>query len=202
MTNRLKRSFRLSIITLFFFCIAFEKPVCADTVSGGPIHVSASIPTGLTLEMKIVDQVNGSQMPSLDFGELVRTGEEFRAARFFKVFLNENAAGDPFTLTQIGTPLTRNGGSETIPNGAFIVQPAYAEADNSGNAQPAGSTIGSIGTAVGTRTLFTDATGSSRVITLIYTLSGDPNTGATEVIPLSQKSGSYSGTIQFTLTTT
>ena len=190
------------VATLFFSFIFFAEATDASTLSTGPINVSASVPTGLTLDMRIVDQLNSAQVPSLDFGELIRTGDEFRAARFFKVYLTANVAGDPFVLTQLGTPLARSGGSETIPNGAYIVKPEYVDSDNSGSSQPTGSTIGTRGSAAGTRTLYTDPTGSSRVITLTYTLSGDPNTGATEIIPLSQKSGPYSGTVQFTLTTT
>ena len=165
------------------------------------VNISADVPFGLTLELKIVDQLTGAQIPSLDFGELVRTGNKFRSSKSFKVFLTVNAAGDPLELTQLGTALARDGGTEKIPNGAFIVKPMYVTSDNTGASQPSGSTVGAVGTAVGTRLLFNDLTGSSRIITLVYTLSGDPNTNATETIPLSQKSGSYSGVIQFTLTT-
>ena len=189
------------LIASFFTTFIFLTGVHATLISSEPIHVSASIPSGLTLEFRIVDQVNGSQVPSLDFGDLVRTSDEFRAARFFKVYLTANAASDSFTLTQVGTLLARTGGSETIPTGAFIVKPEYVESDNAGAAQPIGSTVGARNSAVGTRTLYTDPTGSSRILTLTYTLSGDPNTGATEIIPLSQKSGPYTSTVQFTLTT-
>ena len=191
----------LLFFTLFSMPALLFSTAHAASISGGPVTISATVPGGLTLELRIVDQLSGAEVPSLDFGELVRIGGEVRAAKFFKVFLKANAAGDPFTLTQIGTPLTRNGGSETIPSGAYFVKPSYAPEDNAQTAQPIGSVVGSIGTAVGTRALYTDPTGSSRIITLVYTLSGDSNTGATEIIPLSQKSGAYSGTVQFTLTT-
>ena len=194
----------LFLPTLLALTIALISPrlVTAESVSGGPINISATVPSGITLELTIVDQLTGSQMPSLDFGELVRIGDEFRAATFFKIFVKANAAGDPYELVQIGTPLTRSGGTETVPGGSYIVKPEYIESDNLGAAQPLGSAVGARGTTVGARTLFTDPTGSSRILTLTYTLSGDPNTGATELISLDQKSGAYTGTIQFTLTTT
>ena len=179
----------------------FTSIVSAQTTVGGPIHVSAVVPAGLMLELTIIDQLTNAEVPSMDFGELVRNGDEFRAARFFKVLLNTNVAGESYQLTQNATPLTRNGGAETIPEGAFIVKPAYVETDNFGLTLPIGSSVGAVASAIGTRPLFSDPTGSSRVLSLTYTLSGDPNTGATEVIALSQKSGSYSGTVQFTLTT-
>ena len=187
---------------IFFFTPGiFFLTADAESITSGAVNVSATVPGGLTLDLRIVDQLTDSERPSLDFGELVRVGGEFRAATFFKVYLSANAAGDSFTLTQTGTPLTRTGGAEQIPSGAYIVKPEYVESDNAGAAQPAGSTVGTRGSASGTRTLYTDPTGASSIITLTYTLSGDPNTGATEIIPLSQKSGAYSGTVQFTLTT-
>ena len=192
---------RCLFLALFFTLSLFSLRANAESATGGPVNVSATVPGGLALELEIVDQVTSTPSPSLDFGELVRIGNEFRAAKFFKVFLRANATGDSFELTQISTPLTRAGGPETIPTGAYIAKPTYVEADNAGLSEPPGSTVGAIGTAVGTRTLYQDPTGSSRTITVVYTLSGDPNTGATETIPLSQKSGSYSGTVQFTLTT-
>ena len=199
--KKMRKSLWMFLAASFVTALAFLTVANAQSVSGGPINVSASVPSGLALDLKIVDQVSAAQVPSMDFGELVRMNSEFRAGTFFKVYLTANAAGNSFVLTQTGTSLTRNGGPETIPNGAYIVKPEYVDSDNSGAAQPVSSTVGNRGSATGTRTLYTDPTGSSRIITLTYTLSGDPNTGATEIIPLSQKSGSYSGTVQFTLTT-
>ena len=173
----------------------------AESTSAGPVTIAARVPAGLTLELTIVDQLTRTERPSLDFGELVRVGEEFRSTTFFKVLLKINTVGDSCELTQTGTPLTRSPGGETIPDGAYFVRPAYDEADNNDAPQPPGSGLGVAGAVVGPRVLYRDPTGSSRVIAATYTLSGDPNTGATEIIPLSQKSGSYSGTVQFTLTT-
>lgn len=199
MSKRILRS----VVVMFCMLhgIAVQSQGNAATVSGGPFRVSAQVPSTLTLELSILDPVSGAEKSLLDFGELTRVGGEFRAERFFKVLLKVNTAGDSFGLTQIATPLTRSDSAETIPSGAYVVKPTYVEADNTGLSQPTGSQIGTAGTAVGTRTLFADSTGAGRVITLTYTLSGDPSTGATEVIPLSQRSGFYTGTIQFTLTT-
>ena len=192
---------RFLIFALFLFLAAPVRVAEAASATQGPINVAADIPSGLTLELTIIDQLSGAVAPSLDFGDLVRVGDEFRSSKFFKVLLKVNSVGDPFELTQNGTPLTRTGGSETLPSGAYMVQPSFVPGDNSGAAQPSGSSIGTAGTAVGNKLLFSDPSGTGGVLTLSYTLSGDPNTGATEKILLNQKSGAYAGTVQFTLTT-
>ena len=193
---RLTRLLILAVAVVFYANTAF-----ADTSASGPLDVKASIPAGLTLEATVIDQLINAVVPSLDFSELVRVGNEFRSKTFFKVYLRINSVGDPCTLSQNGTDLVRQSGAEIMPRGAYTVLPEYIEGDNSGQPQPPGSSLGVRGTVVGPRLLYTDPTGSDRVITSTYTLTGDPNTGATEVITLDQKSGNYSGTVQFTLTT-
>lgn len=188
-------------VFLVLALLSFSSQVFAASATQGPITVAADIPSGLTLDMTIIDQLSGAVVPSLDFGDLVRVGDEFRSSKFFKVLLKINSVGDPFELTQNGTALTRSGGAETMPSGAYIVKPTFEAAENNGAAQPSGAAIGSTGSAVGNKILYTDPTGTGGVVTLTYTLSGDPNIGATEKIQLNQKSGSYAGTVQFTLTT-
>jgi hypothetical protein len=165
------------------------------------VNVTAQVPSDLTLDMRIVDQLTTGQVPTMDFGELVRVGDEFRARTFFKVYLRINTVGQACELSQLGTPLARNSGTEIMPAGAYMATPAYEQAQNSNQQIPSGAKLGALGKVGGTLLLYSDPTGSSRTVTVTYTLSGDPITGATEVIPISQKSGSYSGTVQFTLTT-
>ena len=194
------RVFSAGFIGLFLW--GMGPALWADSTSEGPINVSAVVPNDLTLEIHIVDQLSSAEKPSLDFGELERVGGEFRAKTFYKVLLTVSGAGDPFELTQNGSALTRSDGTETIPSGAYMMRPGYSETENEGQARPLGSALGDKNTAVGPHLIYSDPTGSQRVTSATYTLSGDPSTEATEVIPLSQKSGTYSGTIQFTLTTT
>ena len=186
----------LLALSLFFLN---SKSQAAST-STGAVSISASIPSGITLNVTILDQLTQTAKPTLDFGELVRVGNEFRSETFFKVLVEVDTVGSSFHLVQVGTPLVRNGGSETMPSGAYIVEPIYQDTQNDGKPQPTGSTIGKRQSVVGTQELYTDPTGSKRVLTAIYHLSGDPITGGKEIIPLDQKSGSYSGTIQYTLT--
>lgn len=192
----------LAGVFLLLFCVWPFAAAAATNSTAGPINVGASIPSGLALELIIVDQLSGATVPSMDFGELAPFDDEYRATRFFNVFLKVNTAGNAYELTQLSTPLTRTGGTETIPNGAFFVKPFYEETDNAGLAAPGGSKLGVVGTAVSAKRVFEDPTGAARTLRLQYTLTGDPITGATQVIPLGQKSGAYAGTVQFTLTTT
>lgn len=187
---------------IYFILLGLSSRDCfAVSVNSAAITAKASINSSLTLDVVVEDQLSSAITPSLDFGNLIRVNDEFRSQTFYKVYLTINSVGDPCELSQLGTFLSRTGGGEIIPSGVYIVKPEYDAGQNSSKAQPAGSQVGSRGTAVGTRVLFTDPTGSDRTITATYTLSGDSNLGATETIPLSQKSGSYNGTIQYTLTT-
>jgi hypothetical protein len=187
---------------LFVSMLAFAALARAASISAGPVSVFAEIPSGLVMELTIIDQLTGATVPSMDFGELSQVDDEYRATRFFNVLLKISTAGNSYELTQLSTPLTRSGGTETIPNGAFFVKPFYEEADNAGFAFPSGASLGPAGTAVATQAVFKDPTGSGRTVRLQYTLTGDPATGATQNIPFGQKSGSYAATVQFTLTTT
>lgn len=193
----------LSTLFLLSFVMYFAmKSAGAASLTAGPINVSADIPSGFSMQLTIVDQLTGATVPSMDFGELSRVNDEYRATRFFHVFLKINTAGNGYELTQLSTPLTRSGSADTLPNGAFFVKPFFESADNGGVSAPAGATLGAVGTAVATQLIFKDPTGSTGVVRLRYTLTGDPALGATQVIPVGQKSGSYAATVQFTLTTT
>ena len=193
------------IVGLIFIGHSFliaHTAFCGATNTTATLLTSASIPSALTLNVTIIDPVTQAAVPTMDFGELERAGEEFRSAKFFKVLLEVDTVGDPLSLTQVGSALTRAGGSETIPSGAYIADPTYNEAENSGKPQATGSQLGTRQSVVGTNEIYSDPNGAKRTLTIFYHLSGDPATGGAEVIPLDQKSGSYSGSIQFTLTST
>ncbi|MBI4353499.1 MAG: hypothetical protein HY593_06225 [Candidatus Omnitrophica bacterium] len=186
--------------TLTAVCL-FSFSAFAASSSVGPIDISATVSSSLSLNVKVVDQATNQEVSSLDFGQLKEEKTQSLAQTSFKVLIKVGPGNGSLQLTQTGTPLTHEAGSAVIPEGAFAVKPTYDAADNSGASQPEGSTVGAAGTAVGTRTLYSDPTGSERVVTLLYTLSGDPSAGAAEVIPAEQKSGAYSGAVQFTVTT-
>ncbi len=190
----------------FFMTILCACSAWADSASKAGIEVSARVPSALTLNIRIIDEYNNKEKPSIDFGELERIGDEFRAKVTYKVLIDVNANGDGYEVRQLGSQLIRNGGSEAIPNNTYICRPLYQESENiysdpTDAGLPPTAKVGEWGTTIGDKLLFDNPGGKRRTITTRYTLSGDPNTGASDIIPISQKSGSYSGTIQFTLTT-
>jgi len=197
------RGQRRGFYGLVFFLglsLLVPKETAASVTKNVSVLTSATVPAALTLNVTIIDQTTNSAVPTMDFGELQRVGDEFRSATYFKVLLKVDTVGDPLNVTQIGSPLTRAGGVETIPSGAYIAEPTYSDTDNGGKSQPAGSHLDIRRTVAGTHDIYSDSSGSKRFISIFYRLSGDPATGGTEVIPLDQKSGAYSGTVQFTLT--
>lgn len=187
----------------FFFLLGFLSPVPKEAVAGvttnAVLLTSATVPSNLTLNLEIIDETTQAAVPTMNFGDLERVGNEFRSTKLFRILLNVDTVGDPLVVTQIGSPLVRTGGFEIIPSGAYIVEPTYSEEDNNGKTLPGTAIVGARTSVVGTHETYSDTAGSKRTVSIFYRLSGDPATGGTEIIPLDQKSGAYTGTVQFTL---
>ncbi len=195
-TKSLFVSVLLSAIILslkFTFCEAAG-------LNADPIQTTASVSNQLTLNVRIFDGASGAEIPSLDFGELQISGDELKSNRYFKVLLQASAQGESYEITHQASDFVRSGGTETIPAGALAVEPYYSAAENGGAAIPLGAKIASSGPAKNVPVVFSDPSGSSRVISMLYTLSSK-TAGSTEKIPVNQRSGAYSGTIRYTLTT-
>ncbi len=188
-------------IALSLFSFGFMASTAyAQTLSSGAITTSATIASEFTFKITVENQNPVATTTTMNFGELVRANDsELQAATFYKVYAELNTLGAPSHLTQTASALTRSGGSETIPNGSFVMKTTYEPADNAGQAQPTGVTMLPVQTAVGTKEIYADPTGSHRVVTILYYLTGDPTLGATEKISFDQKSGSYSGIVEYTL---
>lgn len=196
-----KKSTLISWLILAVLALSAFKTADAASLSFGTITTTAEIPNALALNITITDLSTGQEIPSMDFGVVDNSAGQLHSNRLFRVLLAVNAQGVSYEIKHDVSPLVRSGGSEVIPSGAFSARPFYVAEDNAGQLIPSGSRLAVTGPAEALKTIFTDPSGSSRVISMIYALSGDPSTGATEKIPVSQRSGSYSGTIQFTLTT-
>lgn len=173
----------------------------AVSTSAPQIYVSADIASELTLELIAVDETSQVPLASLDFGQLLRTDTDLRSSKVCKVLLKVSGTGTPLELVQIASELAASGEGEIIPKGAFMMRPTYLAQDNGGVGMPAGSQVAAPSPVYGRQLLYRDPTGSTRIISVFYTLSGDPSTGASDFIPLDQKQGDYSGNIQYTLTT-
>lgn len=193
----------------------FMSPyVMAATSVKGPITVSAAVPVNfdLAFEMKR-NTFAGPTVTAMDFGTLgtitladgsrsslrsVLTGSTGTAA--VNVFYGASTQGAPYTISQTGTPMTGPGGA-TLPVGNLIVVPVYAPEDNGGAALPTGASVGTRGSWVGTRTIYTSGpTAAARVVQAFYSITDDPAAGAVGGITSAQAAGAYSGTVTFTLT--
>ncbi|MBI4353501.1 MAG: hypothetical protein HY593_06235 [Candidatus Omnitrophica bacterium] len=114
--------------------------------------------------------------------------------------VSANTHGLPYTITQTGTILS-NGASQ-IPAGACVVVPVYVADDNGGYSMPSGSQLGVNGSWVTTNKVLcmSNASGQSFAFRGYYSITDDPNAGATEAVPIDQRAGTYTGVITFTVT--
>ena len=139
------------------------------------------------------------------------------AKRFFAAIVFSQPFGKPYNINSSSTGLTS--GVNTLPGAAFVLAPGYAAEDmfdTNGDgigdlpqgAMPSGASLGAKDSAVGTNKLvYSSETGTAtgRIIRAYY---GVPpkNTDGTKPypgwsgVPLSQASGSYSGTVTLTIT--
>jgi hypothetical protein len=201
-------------ITLFAMLLVamsmFVSPVAmAATASTPTITTSASVPSALTLGVTLrKNDSAGAIITTMDFGNLVDIGTgTLRSSPTgttgtgaVAAFITANSQGLPYTITSTGTALSN--GTTTLPSGALTVVPGYAAADNGGAALPTGAVVGSAGSWVGTRTLYTSESGTAAIRTIQagYSVTDSPAAGSTAVVPLNQAAGTYNGTVVITVT--
>ncbi len=188
----------LSVVILASsFSLAFAS---ADSV--GPITINAEIPGVFDLKVAMHKNTStGGTVTVMNFGTLVQdpTFFDYRSSTSGSTGTGSVVAltscqstVGKYQITQTGTTLTK--GSDTMPAGAQVVVPVYSPADNGGAAFV--GTMGTKGSWVGTRTLYTsDAIGSERVCQNIYSITSDPAAGATAAVPSSQPAGVYAATV-------
>ncbi len=183
-----------AILPLLITSLLFTGvPVRATAASIGPVNALAVVQGQLSLDMTLLD-ASGSPASSLDFGPLSKSTDTFGSNRLFRVILRVNSQGVSYQIRQDTSPFTRSGGNEMIPNDAFLVKPLYSESENFGLSIPPGAELAAEGPAFGSRAIFKDPSGSSRSISLVYSMENG--------VPSDLPSGSYTGTLQFTLVTT
>ena len=162
----------------------------------------------------------GTVVPAMNFGQLV----EFTNPSTGAVTLRSSQSGSTGTgsivamiypqssgtkqyfVNVIGTPLT-NATGDVLPTGACTVALAYSPNDqwDGGAGQiPQVGTFGAFGSWVVAspgRLLYTsNSVGAYRAFQAHFAITDDPATGATMNIPVTQKGGTYNGTVIFTMT--
>ena len=185
-------------------------PAFAATVSSSPVPVSASVDGALSMTMTMKkNDFNGATVTSMDFGRLVDIGTgtlrssstSTTGTGAVDVFLSANSHGLPYTITQTGTALSN--GSVNLPAGACVVTPVYAAPDNGGASMPPGAVLGPKESWVANnKVLYTSESGTAamRTIEAFYSITDDPAAGSTASVPPNQPSGTYTGTVTFTVT--
>ena len=192
--------------------MGFAPVAFAATAGSGAITTSASVDGTLSLSVTIrKNDFSGAIITSMDFGRLVDIGTgTLRSSPTSTTqtgaavaFVSANSHGIPYTISQVGTVMSN--GSTTLPNGALAVTPTYSSADNVVNgvplAMPASALLGTRGTWVGSRTLYTSEPAAAvRVLQFAYSVTDDPAAGATTGVPANQQGGTYTGSVTITVT--
>lgn len=133
------------------------------------------------------------------------------AKRYFCAVVFTEPFGKPYNINSSSTGLTS--GANTLPGAAFVLAPGYASQDewspgNPQGAMPSGASLGTKGSAVATNKLvYSSETGTAtpRIIRAFYSIPPRNSDGTVPYpgwsgVPLSQASGSYSGTATLTIT--
>ena len=200
----------IMIVLLIATVITLASPnAFAATASAGPYAVSATVDSALSMEVvlkkndsagAIVTDMNFGNLVDIGTGTLRSSATSTTGTGAVVAFITANSHGLPYTIKQSGQPLWNS--STSLPSGACTVVPVYAEADNGGDAQPSGASIGTAGSWVGDRTIYTSETaGTMKTIQAIYSITDDAAAGATDSVSLSQAGGNYSGAVIITVTT-
>jgi hypothetical protein len=174
--------------------------------------VTAQVKDDLTMSLKLFkNDITGADITAggkMDFGELVDIGTgtlrssstSTTGTGAVLAYVTVNSHGLPWTLKQSGSDLIN--GTEVLERGSLAVKPVYLPVDN--NSNPNDGAVGNAGTWVAVdKTLYSSSpAGPMRTIRAYYSITDDPNAGASApAIPLDKRGGSYSGTITFTVTT-
>jgi hypothetical protein len=196
------------LVPVFVIVFLVASPSAfATTATSGPYTISASVDGTLTMSVALKkNSSTGAALTSMDFGKLVDIGTgTLRSSATsttgtgnVTAMISANSHALPYVISQTGTVLSN--GVQTLPSGACTVVPGLYPADNGGAANV--GTVGTAGTWVATgKTLYTsNATGDIRTIQAAYSVTDDSAAGATTGVPLNQASGTYNGSVTFTVT--
>ena len=211
----------LAVLAAGFFWA--KGAMAVDLPGPASIDVTAIVPSNLTFSVTVCQIVAGTPVTftscgsstPMNFGNLASQGtfdpdgtgplppqpRALSSTKAFQVFFGVNAQGRAFTVKQTAGHLVS--GSNTVPDGAFIVTPLDGIGGDNTKPLPSGISKGTRGTAVfSNKALFTSTGGLSDTMAATYGITDDPNLGATQPIPLDQPAGTYTTTVTFTATVT
>lgn len=216
-------------ILLLIALIGLLGILVPQTSSAVDVTVSAQVPNNspdITITVKELttagqDPFSGTTVQAMNFGQLTHTlvgGADagvWYSQKYYAVMIFTSAFGHRYEVRSTCAGLTSAGNS--LPTGSFSVTPGYAAEDRwtgtdaatAQGARPADATLGSAAPAItglgGFRSVYiSEPAASSRILRAFYSLppyltgGGAPFTGYTP-IPLSQPSGTYTGTVTITI---
>jgi hypothetical protein len=200
------------LVAVIALCALGSVCFAADTVD---VAVSAQIQDILELSGGIKYFMDDNPVPqgdatSFDFGVLTHQFPDSTEAgvwysrRWFTIYLGASTGGRQYQITQTCTGIVN--GSDNI-NSSVVVTPNYSDQDElvPGVPQgplPPGAVTGDAGLAVSNdHVIYTSGSaGLSRIIQAIYSIPNDSSVSGFAPISLDQHSGTYSGTVTFTVT--
>lgn len=190
-----------------------EQASCTDCA----VLVTATVQPELRLDVAIRELIDGGQtigpeVTDMHFGPLASHGtfdpdgagplaprpRALNSTKAFQVFFGMLNQGRPYSLDQTATSL--RDGANTLPDGAFIVTPLVGEGGDPSKPLPAGTMVGTRGTAASNRMLFSAGGGDTKTMAVTYGITDDPALGATEGISPNQPPGNYQTQVVFTAT--
>lgn len=205
----MKNLSRISLgFTAFLLAGGLSGSALATDLNSGPYSVTASVNGAATLTVNLfkndVSGPNTGPATALSFGQLQEVDGTLRSSNTgtgavsaaYLAQVTANTHGLPYTVKQTGT--TVSSGANQLPNNGLAMNVVYVASDN-GNVTD--GTVGSKDSWVGTKTLYTSSpAGPLRTIRAYYAITPDPAVGPGGAVPLDQPSGTYNGTITYTLT--
>ena len=199
------------VISVFFLIMFFTAPpLFSVTGEGGSLQFAALNTPTIGLVIHVFPETAGGvggEVTQMGFGTLKEFtnpstgGKTLRSAVGFLVMLYPQGTTAPYHLDCSGAALTGPGGV-TLPPGACTVKAGYSALDQCPGCKVGVGTVNpSGGTWIpGYRIYDSDAAGDYQAIQAHLAITDDPSVGASGAVKIDQASGSYNGTVTFTLT--
>ncbi|PIU39886.1 MAG: hypothetical protein COT00_04600 [Candidatus Omnitrophica bacterium CG07_land_8_20_14_0_80_50_8] len=199
------------VASVFFLIIFFAAPpLFSLTGEGGSLQFGAQNDPAIGLVIHVFPETAGGvggEVTQMNFGTLQEFtnpstgGKTLRSAVGFLVMLYPQGTTAPYHLDCSGAALTGLGGV-TLPPGACAVKAGYSASDQCAGCDVGVGTVNpSGGTWIpGYRIYDSDARGYYQAIQAHLAITDDPSAGASGAVKIDQPSGSYNGTVTFTLT--
>lgn len=210
----MKNLTKITAFAVAALLVLTASPAMAVSTSTTPTQITATVDQVLALDVKIFERQGSSNVgpvTAMNHGTLVRSTNATTGAanalrgKEFRIFAGMNTSGRQYQLTQTHAGLSS--GTNTLPN-AMVVAGAVASSDGSGTDNITGDILTTARSARGTDVVIytSNSQGQAATAEIVYGLSGGNADGSApfagwQPIPPDQASGTYSGTVTFTLTT-